>query len=297
MNRDRLTGVYQIRNLVNGKVYVGSAGVSIKKRWKDHVRDANNKKHHSISFQRAWDKYGQDNFAFEVLARCPKEYCIKLEQWFLDRLKPEYNISPTAGTRKGIKLPEEELKIRLANRKKPNYDEEYRRKVSEAAKKYFSCPEARKRQSEKAKKRLESKEYRDRLIGQLEKHRESTTAEQRSEIAKKAWQNKEYAERQKSAKREWLDRPETRKMIGANTIRVFASQEIRDRVSQKNSKVRYEIMTPTGEIDHVSSLNRYTKERGLIATFLNYTLVGHNPKGVKFNAHKGYKMISKTPIK
>ena len=52
-------------------------------------------------------KYGLDCFKFEILAHCPREYLIKLEQWFLDNLKPSLNIDKRAGSRLGSKLSEE----------------------------------------------------------------------------------------------------------------------------------------------------------------------------------------------
>ena len=39
------------------------------KRKKDHIRDAINNKHHSIHFQRAWNKYGEVNFKFDIFVR------------------------------------------------------------------------------------------------------------------------------------------------------------------------------------------------------------------------------------
>lgn len=50
-----------------------------------------------MHLQRSVNKYGFENFRFEILAICPKEYCVKLEQWFLDTLKPTYNIRKIAG--------------------------------------------------------------------------------------------------------------------------------------------------------------------------------------------------------
>lgn len=58
-------GVYIIRNLANGKVYVGSS-VNISARWCKHRIALEAGTHHSIKLQRSWVKYGRDAFAFDI---------------------------------------------------------------------------------------------------------------------------------------------------------------------------------------------------------------------------------------
>lgn len=88
-------GIYVIINRLNGNTYVGSA-LKFSRRWKKHIRDLRLGKHHSRHLQRAWDKYG-DVFSFTVERWCAKEDLIRFEQEVIDLLKPEYNVSPTAG--------------------------------------------------------------------------------------------------------------------------------------------------------------------------------------------------------
>lgn len=101
-------GVYQIRCLVNGKVYIGSA-VDINNRWCIHRRSLERNRHHSVTLQRAWIKHGADAFVFEMLEVVPdRSDLIRVEQEYLDRIRPfdksiGYNISPTAGSSLGIK--------------------------------------------------------------------------------------------------------------------------------------------------------------------------------------------------
>lgn len=102
------TGVYQIRNLVNGKVYVGSGASKrgINGRFWDHRNDLNANSHHSIKLQRAWIKYGSESFVFEVIELTSPANCISREQWWMDKkdsCKNGYNILPTAGSPLGSK--------------------------------------------------------------------------------------------------------------------------------------------------------------------------------------------------
>lgn len=58
--------IYKIRNVVNGKFYVGSA-VDTRTRFRQHRRLLKNGTHHCKHLQSAWNKYGEDVFKFEVV--------------------------------------------------------------------------------------------------------------------------------------------------------------------------------------------------------------------------------------
>jgi group I intron endonuclease len=93
-------GVYKILNTANGKFYIGCSN-NVFQRWSEHKNDLRNKTHHSIHLQRAWDKYGEDNFVFELIEETDENDRIEHEQCYLNNLKPYdknvgYNISPNA---------------------------------------------------------------------------------------------------------------------------------------------------------------------------------------------------------
>ena len=90
------SGIYQIRNTVNGKLYIGSSQ-DIKFRWQCHVNDLRGRGHHSSYLQRSWNKYGKKCFEFEVLEYVAIESLIQREQFYLDTLNPVYNTVKTAG--------------------------------------------------------------------------------------------------------------------------------------------------------------------------------------------------------
>lgn len=60
-------GIYKITNIVNNKVYIGSTIRSFSKRWGEHRRGLRDNKHHSTYLQNSWNKYGKDNFIFEII--------------------------------------------------------------------------------------------------------------------------------------------------------------------------------------------------------------------------------------
>ena len=100
------TGVYKITNQINGKFYIGSSK-DLSRRKKDHFRLLKKVINHSILLQRAVNKYGIINFKFRIIELCEKELLISKEQYYIDKLKPKYNIYKTAGSSLGNKKSEE----------------------------------------------------------------------------------------------------------------------------------------------------------------------------------------------
>ena len=97
-----ISGIYKITNRINNKFYIGSA-FNLNQRYNRHKRELTLNIHSNKKLQNSVNKYEIKNFTFEILATCPKEYCIKLEQWFIDNLKPTLNNSPTAGNNFGCR--------------------------------------------------------------------------------------------------------------------------------------------------------------------------------------------------
>lgn len=111
-------GVYQIRNLFNGKRYIGSAaGIGgFIHRWRQHLSLLKQKQHHAHYLQNAWNKHSGSIFVFEILLYCSPEHCLMYEQIMLDHYKPAYNTCPTARNCKGRKYREQTLnKMRQNN--------------------------------------------------------------------------------------------------------------------------------------------------------------------------------------
>jgi group I intron endonuclease len=92
-------GIYKIENKINGKIYIGSSK-HIEERFKEHKGLLKNNKHHSKHLQNAWNKYGEENFKFEVLELIQNRLLLKSkEQEYAlkySSLNPNhgYNIAP-----------------------------------------------------------------------------------------------------------------------------------------------------------------------------------------------------------
>lgn len=93
------SGIYKIINKVNGKYYVGSSN-NIKVRWKNHIKTLNKNIHKNPHLQSAWNKYGSDNFIFNIVELCSLENLTEIEQKYLDiahqNKQTNYNIGTFA---------------------------------------------------------------------------------------------------------------------------------------------------------------------------------------------------------
>lgn len=123
--KEIVSAIYEIRNTVNGHVYIGSA-VDIHNRRRQHFGFLKNGKHSNKHLQNAWNKHGEDCFLFSIIEYCNPEELIEREQFYIDTRKPEYNIAPRAGSQLGYR-----------------HTEEARKKVSEAGKGRVPTAEAR----------------------------------------------------------------------------------------------------------------------------------------------------------
>lgn len=73
-------GIYKITNLINGKIYIGKS-INIQRRFKEH---SNVNNHKDTWLYQAMDKYGIDNFEFEVVEECNENDLLDLEkEWIL----------------------------------------------------------------------------------------------------------------------------------------------------------------------------------------------------------------------
>lgn len=87
----KISGIYKITNIVNNKFYIGSS-INIYQRLKHHYSDLKNNKHGNKYFLRSYIKYGKNNFIVEILEEVPKELLLIREQYYIDTLKPKYNL-------------------------------------------------------------------------------------------------------------------------------------------------------------------------------------------------------------
>lgn len=119
MSRKKICGVYKITCVPSGKVYVGSSA-DIDCRWRQHRSILRLNKSHNPYFQRAWSKYGECSFTFEVLEITDPEGRIEREEYWISALcsadrKFGYNLNLKPS---GIGAISEETRAKLAAAKR-----------------------------------------------------------------------------------------------------------------------------------------------------------------------------------
>lgn len=88
-------GIYGIFCLPTGKCYIGSS-VNIYARCREHRWRLERGGHHSILFQRAWQKHGKESFRAVVLEQCEQKILPSAEQkWFetFQSFNPQYGFN------------------------------------------------------------------------------------------------------------------------------------------------------------------------------------------------------------
>lgn len=83
-------GIYCIENLVNHKKYIGQS-IDVYSRWNAHKNALNGNRHRNIYLQRAWNKYGEDNFNFYIIKECSSDIIDELEKHYISMFNSTYN--------------------------------------------------------------------------------------------------------------------------------------------------------------------------------------------------------------
>lgn len=154
-----ISGIYQIKNQVNGNRYIGSA-VNLKQRWAVHLSTLRHNTHNNLHLQAAFNKYGESAFAFSVLESVGDTLqLIPREQHYLDTLLPEYNISQVAGSPLGYQHTKEARRKMSEMQRGRTRSEETCRKISEVHRGKHVSAETRHKISMALKGRVLSDEH------------------------------------------------------------------------------------------------------------------------------------------
>lgn len=88
---NQLSGIYRILNKINGNCYIGSF-LNVEKRYKHHLSTLRHNSSRCSILQKAFNKYGEDNFEFQVILCCKPEYRLYYEQQLIRELNSQYNV-------------------------------------------------------------------------------------------------------------------------------------------------------------------------------------------------------------
>lgn len=211
-DKKRKSGIYKITNMINNKIYIGSA-VDFYDRFSHHRKRLRGGYHSNTHLQRSFDKYGENNFIFEIIEIVEdKSMLLDREQYWLDYTKCYdrnigYNIAKNARSPMlGVKLSDEQKKRISEIHKGKSLSDEHKKKMSEsqkgikksdrqreimhqASKNYWSNDENKEKQSKRMKSaHKDNPELRNHLIN-YNKNRIVTEKERQSISERKRGSN------------------------------------------------------------------------------------------------------------
>ena len=137
-------GVYLILNKENGKFYIGSSATA-SARVRVHLKGSG-----SVVVGHALKKHGEESFCAFLLESCPREDLPSREGFWIQKLKPNYNLTTLTDTGGRINHPASIAKTQAA-RAGYRHSPETRRKIGEANKGRLRTPEQQARMSKALK--------------------------------------------------------------------------------------------------------------------------------------------------
>lgn len=139
----RGSGIYLIRNVINNKLYIGSAK-NLYMRRQYHFSALRKGRHDNQRLQNAFNKYGEYAFSFCAIERVyDVNKLIEREQYWIDTLgvcEWGYNISPTACSQLGFKFSKESRLKQSMRQKGRRHSEETKLKMSKSWKQRGKLP-------------------------------------------------------------------------------------------------------------------------------------------------------------
>lgn len=80
------SGIYIIKNLITNKLYVGKA-CYLRQRLNNHKWLLRHNRHVNVYLQRAWNKYGEVNFKFDIIEYCEVDLLPEKENYWVNFYK------------------------------------------------------------------------------------------------------------------------------------------------------------------------------------------------------------------
>lgn len=237
--------IYCITNKVNGKRYVGQTmnRDGVERRWYEHICELNRNKKGNKHFQNAWNKYGEDNFTFEVLHELNfsnqdtlQEALNDLEIMYIsiwNLLDNKYGYNIRDGGSNGYSCAgksKEEMKI---IREKLSEANKGHRVTAKTRKKISEAHKGRKMSEESRKKMSESQKGKKHSIESIKKGVETRKGYKHSEETKRKIGE---ANRKKHPERCGSNHVNSKKVLCIELDKVFECASAAEAIYNKNHK-------------------------------------------------------------
>lgn len=148
--RKKISCIYTITNKINNKVYVGRS-IDYYTRKCTHKKSLERNCHKNEHLQAAWNKYGKENFEFDVLEKHDPEFLPSMEHWWCNMLNT-YNRKYGYNTL--INKPNGSHSIKEETREKLRISQLGRKHTEESKKRMSVAKEGKKQSEEYIEKRI-----------------------------------------------------------------------------------------------------------------------------------------------
>lgn len=182
---------------------MGSA-IDLHKRKQHHLYSLRKNSHENPRLQNHFNKYGEDDLLFFVVEYCTKDNLILREQFYLDSLRPYFNICLIAGSSLGRKHSKEaKQKVSEANSGRKHTDES-KKHMKDGRKVWAHSPETKRKMSEAAKGKPKSEEGKRKMrLAKLGKTMSIESSRKKSEAMKGRLHSPEHNSKVSIAITEW----------------------------------------------------------------------------------------------
>lgn len=119
-------GIYSITNKIDGKKYIGQS-VDISKRFFQHKSELRSNTHPNNHLQHSWNRYGEENFLFEIITECTMDELDEFEKYYIDinnSMNPKFGYNFESGGNKNKSVSKEtrkKMSDSLSGRRHPFY--------------------------------------------------------------------------------------------------------------------------------------------------------------------------------